>query len=174
MLPLAIYQVRAGTAGLAAFAALSGVIFAAVGIGLILTVRQGVHVQATTDRLRDRHPDAPWLWRSDWATGHIFSEGGANALAAWLLATFWNATVWPIFYLIYFNPSQLFGALAGFEIVFHDPPVFGNCPDRMGDARDPPMAHCTRLLLRDGLDSRRNRWRPQRNHPPHAAEPGQP
>ncbi len=117
MLGLAIYQARAGTTGLAAFAALSGIIFAGVGIGLILTLRQGVRIQAATNRLREQHPDAPWLWRSDWATGHIFSEGGANALAAWLFATFWNAIAWPIFYFIYFNPSQPFGALAGFEIV---------------------------------------------------------
>jgi hypothetical protein len=117
MLGLSGYQMRAGTTGLAAFAALSGVIFAGVGIGLILTLRHGVSLQTATNRVREQHPEAPWLWRSDWAAGHIFSEGGANALASWLFATFWNAIAWPVFYFIYFNPSQPFRALAGFEIV---------------------------------------------------------
>lgn len=117
MLGLAGYQVRADNAGLAAFAAVSGVIFAGVGSGLILTLRHGARIQSATEHLREQHPESPWLWRSDWAAGHIFSEGGANALAIWLLATFWNAIAWPIFYFIYFNPSQPFRALVGFEIV---------------------------------------------------------
>jgi hypothetical protein len=117
MLGFAAYQARGGANGLAAFAVLAGVIFAAVGIGLILTLRQGLHVQAAANRLREQHPDAPWLWRSDWAAGHIFSEGGASAVAAWIFATFWNAVAWPIFYFIYFNPSQPFGAIAGLEVI---------------------------------------------------------
>ncbi len=117
MLTLAGYQMRGGINGLAAFAALSGIIFGAVGIGLVLTLRHDLRIQTATDKLRNAHPDAPWLWRGDWATGHIFSEGGANALAAWLLATFWNAIAWPIFYFIYFYPNQSSGALSGFEVV---------------------------------------------------------
>jgi hypothetical protein len=117
MLVLAGYQVRAGMTGLAAFAAVSGLIFAIVGSGLILTLRQGIRTETAAAGLRAQHPEAPWLWRSDWAAGHIFSEGGANALASWLLATFWNAIAWPIFYFIYFNPSQPFRAIAGFEVV---------------------------------------------------------
>jgi hypothetical protein len=117
MLGLSGYQIHAGDIGLAAFAALSGIIFAGVGIGLILTLRHDVRIQTATNRLREQHPDAPWLWRSDWAAGHILSEGSANALASWLFAIFWNAIAWPLFYFIYFNPGQPFRALAGFEIV---------------------------------------------------------
>src|SRR5579863_2067678 len=117
MLAFAVYQEHAGAAGLAAFAAVSAIIFAGVGIGLIIALRQGVSLQAASDMLRQQHPDAPWLWRSDWATGHIFAEGGTNAFSAWLFATFWNAIAWPLFYFIYFNPSQPSGALAGFAIV---------------------------------------------------------
>jgi hypothetical protein len=117
MLTLAGFQIRGGSNGLAAFAALSGIIFGAVGIGLFLTLRHDVRVRTATDKLRNEHPDAPWLWRTDWAAGHIFSEGSANALATWLLATFWNAIAWPIFYFIYFYPGQSSGPLFGFEIV---------------------------------------------------------
>lgn len=117
MLLLAGYQMRSGINGLAAFAALSGIIFGAVGIGLILTIRHDFRLKTATDKLRDTHPDAPWLWRSDWAAGHIFSEGGANALATWLFATFWNAIAWPIYYFIYFYPNQSSGVLSVFEIV---------------------------------------------------------
>jgi hypothetical protein len=98
MLTLAIYQTQANANGLAAFAAISGVIFVGVGIGLILTLGRGALILSATDRLRQQHPDAPWLWRSDWAQGHIFSEGSSNAFSAWLVATFGNAIAWPIFY----------------------------------------------------------------------------
>jgi hypothetical protein len=117
MLGLAIYQARSGGTSLAAFSALSGFIFAGIGIGIILTLRHGVRAQAAIDRLREQHPDAPWLWREEWATGRIFSEGSANALAAWLFATFWNAVSWPIFYFVYFNPSESFGVLGSFTIL---------------------------------------------------------
>lgn len=125
MIGLAVFEVRAANNSLAAFAALSGIIFAAVGIGLILTLRHGLRQQSADAALRQQRPDAPWLWRSDWASGHIFSEGGANAAAAWLLATFWNAIAWPIFYFIYFDPNQPFPALAGFEVVSMILPLSG-------------------------------------------------
>jgi hypothetical protein len=59
MLGLALYQVRSGSTGLAAFGALSGFIFAGIGIGILLTLRHGVRAQASIDRLREQHPDAP-------------------------------------------------------------------------------------------------------------------
>jgi len=117
MLGFAIYQARYGSTSLAAFSALSGVIFAGIGIGIILTLGHGVRAQAAIDRLREQYPDAPWLWREEWATGRIFSEGSANAMAAWLFATFWNAVSWPIFYFVYFNPSESFGVLGSFTIL---------------------------------------------------------
>ena len=117
MLALAGYQSRGGINGSVAFAALSGIIFGVVGIGLILTLRHDVRAQSATNRLRQTHPKAPWLWRDDWAAGHIFSEGGANALAIWLFATFWNAIAWPIFYFIYFYPSESSSAPIALEII---------------------------------------------------------
>ena len=117
MLGFAIYQARSGGTSLAAFSALSGVIFAGIGIGIILTLGHGARAQAAIDRLREQYPDAPWLWREEWATGRIFSEGSANAMAAWLFATFWNAVSWPIFYFVYFNPSESFGVLGSFTIL---------------------------------------------------------
>jgi hypothetical protein len=125
MLGLALYQARSGSTGLAAFGALSGFIFAGIGIGILLTLRHGVRAQASIDRLRAQHPDAPWLWREEWTTGRIFSEGSANALAAWLFATFWNAVSWPIFYFIYFNPSESFGVLAPFTMLSAILPITG-------------------------------------------------
>jgi len=125
MLGFAIYQARSGSTSLAAFSALSGVIFAGIGIGIILTLGHGVRAQAEIDRLREQYPDAPWLWREEWATGRIFSEGSANAMAAWLFATFWNAVSWPIFYFVYFNPSESFGVLGSFTILSEIFPLTG-------------------------------------------------
>lgn len=40
--------------------------------------------------LRARHPDAPWMWRADWAAGRIEDSNRSTLIAAWSFAGFWN------------------------------------------------------------------------------------
>src|SRR5262249_35504304 len=54
-------------------------VFAAVGIGLMIWAgkRPGI---ARGQRLREaRHPDSPWLWREDWEQGFARAEGRSGA-----------------------------------------------------------------------------------------------
>lgn len=46
--------------------------------------------------LRARHPDAPWLWREDWASGRIESSHGGLALVSWLFAVVFSAFTVPL------------------------------------------------------------------------------
>lgn len=36
--------------------------------------------------LRARHPDAPWLWREDWASGRVEDSNRGTMVAAWIFA----------------------------------------------------------------------------------------
>ena len=47
-------------------------------------------------RLQDEHPNEPWLWRADWATGRVKSRTETNMIAAWVFAVIWNLISWPI------------------------------------------------------------------------------
>jgi hypothetical protein len=44
---------------------------------------------------RTRHPEAPWLWRADWAAGRIEDGSRATVIAAWFFACFWNLVSLP-------------------------------------------------------------------------------
>lgn len=48
-------------------------------------------IQAQTEAA---HPDEPWLWRQDWASGRI--AGGRPPIALAVIAVLWNAFVWKV------------------------------------------------------------------------------
>jgi hypothetical protein len=66
---------------------------AAVGVALMLAGAIGAlalvrrHVDAVRDaKLRAAHPDSPWMWRTDWASGRIRQQRGVWLLFGWPLA----------------------------------------------------------------------------------------
>jgi FtsH-binding integral membrane protein len=71
-------------------AALFGVVFSGVGFGVIGLGVFGSRLQKAEQQRRAAHPDAPWLWRDDWARGEIKSGAKAGAIVAWVFALFWN------------------------------------------------------------------------------------
>lgn len=75
---------------------LVGVLFTLVGLGIIWLAFYQRNAANETAQLRDRHPDAPWLWRSDWASGRIRGDGRTSAIFFTIFALFWNAISWPI------------------------------------------------------------------------------
>ena len=42
------------------------------------------------EQLKARHPDQPWLWRPDWATGQIRDGMRAALWGSWLFSALWN------------------------------------------------------------------------------------
>jgi hypothetical protein len=70
---------------------LGGVVFSAAG-GLILTLAfAGRKTNRQLSQARIEHPDAPWLWRADWAAGVLPSQTGRTAVFHWVFALIWNA-----------------------------------------------------------------------------------
>jgi hypothetical protein len=67
-----------------------GLVFAAVGVGLIVATRYGTKKLAAENAQRARHPDEPWRWRPDWASGRIASNTHGAAYVAIGFAVFWN------------------------------------------------------------------------------------
>jgi hypothetical protein len=88
-----VQAVRAASAGDWKQAALFGIFalcFGGVGFAGIAAAVVGRRKAVTAEALRGRHPEAPWLWRDDWASGRIKDTSRGTMLGAWLFAAFWN------------------------------------------------------------------------------------
>jgi hypothetical protein len=74
----------------AGFLAVVALVFGGVGFGGIIAVLRGRRgAEAALDR-QARHPDAPWLWREDWAARRIADSSGMETGFAWAFAILWN------------------------------------------------------------------------------------
>jgi hypothetical protein len=77
----------------------AGVFLVAIGGGTIALVL-GASRSAAVDKLRrEQHPDAPWLWRSEWMTGRIAGGNATGAIVVSIFAVVWNAVCWPIAFM---------------------------------------------------------------------------
>jgi hypothetical protein len=62
------------------------VVGAAAAAGLIW----GGPIMARSGRAKVAHPDEPWLWNDDWASGQIPDHAAGGAIGAWIFAAFWT------------------------------------------------------------------------------------
>ena len=85
-----VRQAAAGEWGSAAFMGCFGLVFGLVGFGGIFGALKARRTGAETDAVRARHPEAPWMWRADWASGKIEDSTRSTMVAAWVFAGFWN------------------------------------------------------------------------------------
>ena len=74
----------------AGFLAVFALVFGGVGFGGIVAVLRGRRGAEAALSRQARHPDAPWLWREDWATRRITDSSGAEMGFAWVFAILWN------------------------------------------------------------------------------------
>lgn len=72
------------------FLCLFGLVFCAMGLGIICAVIFASRFKKKTDTLAAAHPDEPWLWRADWAQGRVISSAKGAQIGAWIIAIFWN------------------------------------------------------------------------------------
>jgi hypothetical protein len=79
----------------ALFLGLFGITFGGVGFGGITAALAGRRKLKEQAVLEASHPDSPWLWRSDWASGRIVDSGRATMFTAWVFAAFWNLVSFP-------------------------------------------------------------------------------
>ncbi|WP_218932176.1 DUF3592 domain-containing protein [Adhaeretor mobilis] len=71
-----------------------GLVFAAVGIGMLVGARIMARKQGEKAQLSQEHPDQPWLQQPDWAAGRIESNQQYAIWFAWGFAFFWNLISW--------------------------------------------------------------------------------
>jgi hypothetical protein len=59
-------------------------------IGGLFSVSKTRRAEAESAARRAAHPEAPWMWRADWAAGRIEDSNRATMSMAWIFAGFWN------------------------------------------------------------------------------------
>ncbi len=64
--------------------------FGGVGFGGIATVLAGRRRVEDGLAREARNPDAPWLWREDWASRRIMDGSRADMWSAWVFTALWN------------------------------------------------------------------------------------
>ena len=90
---MAVQRIAAGNSTEALFFGLFALTFGGVGIGGIGAVVAGRRTLKAQEALQASHPESPWLWRADWASGHITDSSRNTMIGAWL-ATLWNLIGW--------------------------------------------------------------------------------
>ncbi len=88
-----------------------GTVFTLAGGG-ILALARWLHVRhVETEALRSLHPDRPWRWRKEWATGRVPAQDGVERVVLWVFTAIWNAMSWPIVFQMDEPGAALFGWL---------------------------------------------------------------
>ena len=78
------------------FSGLFGLVFGGVGLGIILMALKGNKSSQQVDEQKSRHPDKPWLWRKDWASGLIQDSNRSSLSYTWFFAVSWNLISAPL------------------------------------------------------------------------------
>lgn len=111
-------RMRWGLLGLEAVFSLA---FSLVGFGLIGAAMWSKEHAGAEERLRQAHPDEPWMWQEDWRDGRIRARPRAQLLGVGVFALLWNLISSPVAFLV---PAEVSGGnhLALIALLF---PVVG-------------------------------------------------
>ncbi len=96
---MAVRRAAAGSWTEALFLSLFALTFGGVGFGGITLALAGRRKLKEQAKLEARHPDSPWLWRLDWASGRIIDSGRTTMFTSWVFAAFWNLISLPTGFL---------------------------------------------------------------------------
>jgi hypothetical protein len=96
---MAVRRAAAGNWTEALFLGLFALTFGGVGFGGMAAALAGRRKLREQAALEARHPESPWLWRSDWASGRIVDSSRATMWTAWVVAAFWNLISLPAGFL---------------------------------------------------------------------------
>lgn len=77
---------------------LFAVVFGGVGFGGMALVLAGKRKLEEQERLKARHPDEPWLWQADWASGRVDDASRMTLWSSWVFALLWNLVSIPAGY----------------------------------------------------------------------------
>ena len=96
---MAVQRAAARNWAEALFFALFAITFGGVGFGGVTAALAGRRKLQEQAALEARHPESPWLWRADWASGRIVDSGRATMFTVWVFAALWNLISFPIGFL---------------------------------------------------------------------------
>ena len=96
---MAVQRAAARNPSEALFFTLFAVTFGGVGFGGIAAVLAGRRKLKEQAALEASHPESPWLWRADWASGRIVDSGRATMFTVWVFAALWNLISFPSAFL---------------------------------------------------------------------------
>jgi hypothetical protein len=82
----------------ALFFLLFATVFGGVGFGGLALVRLGQRKLTEQEALKARHPNEPWLWQKDWASGRLDDTSRMALWASWVFAILWNLVSIPAGY----------------------------------------------------------------------------
>jgi hypothetical protein len=92
---VAVARLRNGDpAGAAALGAV-GLAFTLGGIGLLAAILAGRRQVRLRTELEEQFPEQPWMWRKDWAAGHVNDTHRSAAAGLWVFAVLWNLVALP-------------------------------------------------------------------------------
>ena len=74
----------------AGFFSIFALTFGGVGFGGFVALAVGRRRLADAEARQAQHPDAPWLWRADWAAGVVTDSSKVEMWTAWVFAALWN------------------------------------------------------------------------------------
>ena len=74
----------------AGFLSIFALTFGGVGFGGLVVVAAGRRRLIDADARQAQHPDEPWLWRPDWASGVVTDSSKVEMWTAWVFAALWN------------------------------------------------------------------------------------
>ena len=77
-------------------ALLIGALFTLIGLAVAGGALYGAKVMKRTEALKAEHPDKPWMWRQDWATGVIPDSNKSSTVGFWIFTLIWCAVSFPI------------------------------------------------------------------------------
>jgi len=75
-------------------------LFSGAGVALIAWGRYGARKEKEAGRLKQMHPDSPWLWDEEWASGRIQGSARGMMIFSWIFAAFWNLISAPLLFVV--------------------------------------------------------------------------
>lgn len=77
-----------------------GVVFSAIGFGLMFLAIFGKKKYAKQQQLEAEHANEPWLWRPDWAQGHVKSQTRRDMAVGWFATVVCNLASLPFYWAL--------------------------------------------------------------------------
>ena len=79
----------------AGFLSIFALAFGGAGFGVLFAGFSGARTSSDLQARQEQQPDAPWLWRADWAAGRVLDANRGHMLGAWVCAGLGNGGPFP-------------------------------------------------------------------------------